>query len=375
MKTALEAMRSGDTLLLGRMLASGTPMRIAGWRDTPAGPSAAVRSDSGAGWLTGIAGSAVGALDERIAEPTVQIDGNLANVWAYYEFFRGTEFSHCGADQFVLGRTSGGWKIIALNYSVRLTGCRRDLVPTPRQLALREMVRTERAFAQYADTGGTPAAFVWALRDDAITLTGEGVAQMKPMYASRRRGPALLSWAPSWADMSEDGTMGVTTGPWEWRPARDSAVAQRGNFLTIWVKGPERWQVALDLGVSGDSTAHLDEEVAEQPAGVGGRARLSDLVDLDKDRIKGDGWLEALRRLATPDVRVLRDNAVRGTGPDALTGARSIRFAPLGGRVAPSGDLGATWGTWRDGNARGSYVRIWKRTAEGWRVVVDRMGE
>jgi hypothetical protein len=237
------------------------------------------------------------------------------------------------------------------------------------------MVAAERAFAYYADTGGTPAAFVWALRDDAVTLDADGVHPMKPIYAARRRGPALLRWAPSWADMAEDGTMGVTTGPWEWRPARDSAVARRGNFLTIWVKGPERWQVALDLGVSGDSTAHMDEELLEMPAGVAGRSRLSDLADLDRDRIRGGNWLTALRELSSPDVRVLREGVVRTTGREALTGAASVRFTSLGGRVTTSGDLGATWGTWQDGAKRGSYVRIWKRTREGWRVVVDRMGE
>jgi hypothetical protein len=371
-KTALEAMRTRDTVLLSAMLSGTVPMRIVGWSNT--GP--VVRADSGAGWKTSVATApAEMVLDERIAEPRVEIDGNLANVWAYYEFHRGAEFSHCGVDQFVLGRTPTGWKIISLSYSFRRTECRKDLAFTPRQLALQQMVLAERAFAHYADTAGTPAAFVWALRDDAITLDADGVHPMKPGYANRRRGPALLSWAPSWADMSEDGTMGVTTGPWTWRPARDSAVARRGNFLTIWVKGPERWQVALDLGVSGDSTAHLDEELLEMPAGVAGRARLSDITGLDRNRIRGRDWLASLRALSSPDVRVLRDGVPRAVGRETLTGAASVRFTSLGGRVAPSGDLGATWGTWVDGDKKGSYVRIWKRTNDGWKVVVDRMGE
>lgn len=111
------------------------------------------------------------------------------------------------------------------------------------------------------------------------------------------------------------------------------------------------------------------------PAGTSGRARLSDITDLDRNRIRGGNWLATLRELSSPDVRVLREGVPRAVGREALTGGASVRFTSLGGRVAASGDLGATWGTWVGGDKRGSYVRIWKRTGEGWRVVVDRMGE
>lgn len=372
-KTVLEAMRVRDTVELRRRLHPSMPMRVMMWR----GNDPIISSDSASGWITGVGTApATMVLDERIGAPsTIQVDGNLANVWTYYEFRRTEEFSHCGVDQFTLGRTDTGWKVLFLSYSVRRTGCEPHLTTLPRQRALRELISAERAFAYYADTANISAAFVWALRDDAITLDADGVKQMRPMYQARRPGPALLLWEPSWAGVSEDGNFGVTTGPWTWRPARDSSVKARGQFLTIWRKGPDRWQVALDLGVTGDSTAQLLGSVREMPVGVAGRARLGDVLDTDRDRIKGNGWLRALRDHSAPDVRVLREGEVMAEGREALTGSASVRFTPLGGTVASSGDLAGTWGTWRDGNTRGSYVRIWKHTAEGWRVVVDRMGE
>ena len=370
-RTVLHAMRMGDTATMHRLFEGSVPMRIAGYRNG----APVIGSDSGSSWAHSVAATTPGSLDERIGVPAVQVDGNLAQVWTYYEFRRGTEFSHCGADQFVLGRTERGWKILSLSYSARREGCRQDLAFTPRDRALLDVVAAERAFAHYADTASIGPAFVWALRADAITLDANGVKLMRPIYEARRNNGALLRWAPSWADAAEDGTLGVTTGPWEWRPARDSAVQGRGNFLTIWVKGPERWQVALDIGVGGDSTARLDEPLLEMPGGVTGRGRLEELMGLDRERIRGGGWVRALQALAAPDVRVIREGQVRGAGRDALSGAASVRFTSLGGRVATSGDLGSTWGTWRDGAKKGSYVRIWKRTAEGWRVVIDRMGD
>ena len=368
----LDGMRTQDTAQMRAGLEGAVPMHAA--VQHLGGPAVAV--DSAAGWIAGVATAPAGAaLDERIDAPAFDIDANLAQVSAYYEFRRGDQFSHCGMDQFVLGRTNDGWKVIGIAYSVRRNACAQSLVLDARQLALRDLVAAERAFARYADSANAPAAFVWALRDDAITLDGDGVHLMRPIYAARHATGALLSWAPSYADVAADGTMGVTSGPWEWRPARDSAVKARGQFLTIWRKGPDRWQVALDLGISGDSTAELGEPVRFAAAGVGGRARLSDLTDLERRRVTGTGWVAALRALCAPDVRVLRENTPRGAGPAAIDGPASVRFQSLGGTVATSGDLGATWGTWKDGDKKGSYVRIWKRTADGWRVVVDRMGD
>ncbi len=367
----LDGMRTRDTAQMRSTLDGGVPMYSTLQRASPL-----VGVDSANGWITGVAFSTDGPiLDERVGVASVEIDGNLANLSAYYEFRRGDQFSHCGMDQFVLGRTARGWKVIGVGYSVRRTECPQSLTLDARQSALRDLVAAERAFVRYADSASAPPAFVWALREDAITLDSNGVKLMRPIYAARHRNNALLSWAPSYVDVAADGEMGVTSGPWEWRAARDSAVQARGQFLTIWRKGAERWQVALDLGIGGDSTADLTEPVTVMSAGTTGQARLSDITDLERRRLNGNGWVAALRALSASDVRVLRENSVRGSSSAAIDGAASLRFQSLGGTVATSGDLGATWGTWKDGAKKGSYVRIWKRTREGWRVVVDRMGD
>jgi hypothetical protein len=61
--------------------------------------------------------------DERTHDEMVHIDGGMAAVWAPYEFYAGTKFSHCGVDSFQLARTPGGWKIIALVDTRQRAGC------------------------------------------------------------------------------------------------------------------------------------------------------------------------------------------------------------------------------------------------------------
>ncbi len=67
--------------------------------------------------------------DERILSSEVRIDANLATVWAEYEFWNGTKFSHCGFDAFQLIKTEKGWKIFFIADTVRMSGCKGNNTP------------------------------------------------------------------------------------------------------------------------------------------------------------------------------------------------------------------------------------------------------
>ena len=54
---------------------------------------------------------------ERMWDPEVRIDGPVATLWAAYDFYRATEFSHCGTDAFQLVKTAEGWKVVVLTYT------------------------------------------------------------------------------------------------------------------------------------------------------------------------------------------------------------------------------------------------------------------
>ncbi len=54
---------------------------------------------------------------------TVQQDGELAQVWANYAFYKGNTFSHCGVDAFQLIKEISGWKIITLIDTRRKDNC------------------------------------------------------------------------------------------------------------------------------------------------------------------------------------------------------------------------------------------------------------
>jgi hypothetical protein len=115
-----DAMRTRDTALLRQ--AFDTSARLAGV--STRGPAPAVRLTTPAAFGAAVAGAPAGDVwNERIWDPEVKIDGDVAQVWAYYTFHRNKAFSHCGVDAFMLLKVGSEWKITQLADSRRTAGC------------------------------------------------------------------------------------------------------------------------------------------------------------------------------------------------------------------------------------------------------------
>jgi hypothetical protein len=112
-----DAMRTRDTSLL--TVAFDTTARLVGvGRDGNLSLTSAARF--GAAIVRAPAGD---VWNERIFDPEVRIDGDVAQVWAYYTFHQNKQFSHCGVDAFMLRKVGSQWKITQLSDSRRTTGC------------------------------------------------------------------------------------------------------------------------------------------------------------------------------------------------------------------------------------------------------------
>ena len=60
---------------------------------------------------------------ETISDPAVEIDGDIAMVWAPYTVTRNGAVDHCGLDHFDLVREGGQWRVLNVTWSQRTTGC------------------------------------------------------------------------------------------------------------------------------------------------------------------------------------------------------------------------------------------------------------
>ena len=75
-------------------------------------------------FVSQIVASKVELVERFTSKPQVMIRGNMAQVWGEYEFLRDGKFSHCGVDTVLLFKTTDGWRIATLSYTVEPTGCK-----------------------------------------------------------------------------------------------------------------------------------------------------------------------------------------------------------------------------------------------------------
>jgi hypothetical protein len=111
-----DGMRTRDTASMRAAFAGGASLQSVS--------ATTVRNDDINTWINSVATAPAGlVLDERLANPIVQVNGNLASIWVDYWFFAGDRFSHCGVDAFVLARQGEAWKIISVADTRRRDGC------------------------------------------------------------------------------------------------------------------------------------------------------------------------------------------------------------------------------------------------------------
>jgi hypothetical protein len=115
-----DGMRSRDTTMIRSVFADEAQFY-------GLGQDGGVRIDTPSAFITSISRAPAGmVLDEVLHDVEIRIDGPLAIVWTYYDFFAGENFSHCGYDAFQLLKVGGEWKIVALADTRRREGCRQQ---------------------------------------------------------------------------------------------------------------------------------------------------------------------------------------------------------------------------------------------------------
>ena len=64
-----------------------------------------------------------GEFQESITDPAIEIDGDVAMVWARFVVRSRSKVVNCGFNHFDLVRENGKWRIMNLTFSSNLTSC------------------------------------------------------------------------------------------------------------------------------------------------------------------------------------------------------------------------------------------------------------
>jgi ketosteroid isomerase-like protein len=258
------------------------------------------------------------------------------------------------------------------------------------------IVAAERAFARASIEHGMKDAFLAHLAPDAIVFRPGPVAAVE-WFRSRPAPAGRLEWGPDFAAIASSGDLGFTAGPWRWQDP--SGEARFGHFMSVWRRESDgTWKVVVDGGAGHaevdlevepeippwSSPRERDDEMRHKHGKSSAIGTQPELLEVDRQfaaDIERHGWAGAFERWAADDVRLYRGGALPVVGKEAaVTVLRkrpgTARCTPAGGGVS-RGDLGYTYGT-AEFTPRGgapdsieahAYLRVWRRTHDGRRVV------
>lgn len=125
--------------------------------------------------------------------------------------------------------------------------------PMDRSVWIEEIHQAERAFNEMAAEQGVQAAFLAFAADSAAINRNnrifKGKAAIREYFEQQTLQNVRLSWEPEFIDVSEDGTMGYTYGPYTFS-ARDTSgrvLESTGIFHTVWKRQSNgSWKYVYD---------------------------------------------------------------------------------------------------------------------------------
>jgi ketosteroid isomerase-like protein len=278
--------------------------------------------------------------------------------------------------------------------------------------ALAPVVGAEHAFAQHSIDHGMKPAFLAYAAPDGVIVNRRGPVNAIESWSQRDPAPTgLLTWWPTYADVSRAGDMGWTTGPYEFREKpMDEKPADTGHFFTIWRKQADgSWKWVLDLGTPHPAPATTNTVLTYPPsagkrgappvsrrddvpavfdAAVEGALAKQLLLEAERslsEESSSKGMRSALLARADESLRLYRHGTFPVVGRDAVAKALKVQgelltWQPLKTDAAASGDLGYAYGSYElrtkvsdeKPAERGYYARVWKRERSGpWRVVFN----
>lgn len=249
------------------------------------------------------------------------------------------------------------------------------------------IVDLEAGFAAASRRNGAKAAFLEFLDEESIVLQ-PGPTWGRAAWTVNEDLPGTLDWLPDLAQISADGDLGFATGAWILEPRAQDGRRVEGRYVTVWKKAADGWRVIFDGGFgrkpagawdARSRTPALGHYACERgPAVPPGELQLLDLAvagiaggETHQQRmiarLDADAWLFHGPAVEGAGVAGARDTALAALPP-------ALQYWPMGAGIASSGDLGYSYGLSAPdptASADASYVHIWCRHADGWRLALQ----
>lgn len=260
--------------------------------------------------------------------------------------------------------------------------------------AYQELLAADRAWSAKAASANLPDGLAAMFDEQAVMVSGglpdfvRGPSAIRARLAAKPETlTSKVSWSPVGGGISADGTHGYSYGSLTVRPAQGAPVEQK--YLSYWVKRPDGWRVLAYKRAGRRETGPL--KAAPPVIGEGRRtdaagATMSASEKAFSDEAQGIGLRAAFKKWGRPESMNLGAEDAIAIGSEAIGNGVAgpettspVTWAADEHVVAPSGDMGLTWGMLHFANppegapARIPFFTVWARPKPGdpWRYVAE----
>ncbi|MDD9890255.1 MAG: hypothetical protein OXU66_08860 [Gammaproteobacteria bacterium] len=275
-----------------------------------------------------------------------------------------------------------------------------------------ELSAADQSYADLANEIGRTAAFREFLGEGSIVFREtRGPVDALEEYRTADYEADELTWESHYIDVSRDGDLGLTAGPYE---AIDPTLENPylfGHIVSVWKKNADRWELMADMvaGVPGflslnvepdfEDTRPVLEETAHPIVASTEDNTMQSLIEADNlfgRSINFRGGQRALLRYGLENTRVYLPGMAPAVGADAassvygayldnqLSTTNPISLTHIGGFMSDSKELAYTYGIMevnevddlvfsQDGKPfQTSYLRLWRlHESNEWRIAVE----
>ena len=269
-----------------------------------------------------------------------------------------------------------------------------------------ELSAADQTYADRSAEVGRTEAFREFLGQRSIVFrSGRGPVDALEEYRSANYSVDELTWESHYIDVSREGDLGLTAGPYSVAdPSLQDGQDFFGHLVSIWKKNEEEWELMADMavGIPGflrlnvepnfDDTRPVIEETAEPLIAMVEENDMQSLIDADNLfglSINFRGGQRALLRYGLETTRVYLPGMAPAIGPEAssvygayldseLSTTNPITLVSMGGILSASKEMGYTYGVMEsttdigEPGFRAGYLRLWRYKDNGeWGIAVE----
>jgi ketosteroid isomerase-like protein len=251
--------------------------------------------------------------------------------------------------------------------------------------AVQQIDDAERAFAQAVALSGIVQGFRQFASPDAVMFLPDPTPAQPAL--AEARWPGDLLWRAQYIGVAASGDLAFSAGP---SLLRGAGRPSGGYYLTVWRRQPDGgWKFVLDH--AGDMPPAiwafpprtLTAINTEPPPGAPSNEGMRE-ADGALNGALPKGAAEAFAQRLDDQIILLRTLRPVAQGRRRALALVSdsppiLEAATLGGSRSMDGGFGYTYGRARwsgaAGPVAGYYVRVWRATPQGWRLLADQLTE